>query len=252
MEFECIESFFEFKDCEDPYTLVYVANDSRYWYAKVAELFTHSRYSPPEPQAILADLGNRYILVLGSREREPDADLVKRLVEEARKRFRISDKIVVEEVIGKYIIDDPVVILRVKDEEYAFRITDIPLPIYFGKDLIIMAYAVRASVLNDEEEILVATYKDIIKEANELINNVYKYAVGRVKIPEEVYKHREIVFKPGMNYYFKSKVLIIEGNQTKEQALREIRNAIEVAKAYLIPELKKILVEAMILMRRHG
>jgi hypothetical protein len=244
---KCIASFFELEECEDPYALVHITDDVRYWHAKAAQLFTTLRYKPPMPQAVLAKLGDRYILVLGSREREPNANLMRMLIEEARRRFGISDEIAVEEVRGRYIDNATAVLLRINNEEYVFHGTEIPLPVYFSKNLTIMAYVVRASVLSNEEEQLVAMYWYILEEINELIRNINKYAVGKVEIPEEIHKHIDAVFKPSREYRFKSRVLIVRGDQVKEQALKEIRDAIEVAKAYLIPELKRILIKAMIL-----
>jgi hypothetical protein len=235
---ECIKEFVDLRPCSSTDIEVKVSDrDAEYWRARRAMLcIASASFILTRCKADMVKLGDKLYLVLSIAHYEDDAEIGNEILREVQRYLGVSLPIRIETVASRHSRDCLANVIVTPDGTYVFIGTSHPLPVYVSDKLVVMAYATRASILSDEEEHLVEEYNRILNEIRHLLHEA---EINRVRIPNTIYKHIASIFSPNDNYDIMcSKVALLEGETTKEQILKEIREALKKAEK-VIPKLKE-------------
>ena len=244
---ECIEEFVNLRPCSSADIEVKIVDrDTEYWRARRAMLCPTSVgwVGLTRCKADMVKLGGKLYLVLGLAHSEEDAERGNEILRAVQRYLGVSLPLRIETVTSRHSRDCLANIIATPDDTYVFIGTIHPLPVYVSDKLVVMAYVARASILSDEEEDIVDEYNRTLSELRSLLHEA---EIDGVMIPKTVYKHISTIWRPNDNYDIMcTKVALLEGEATKEQILKEIREALELAKKVISKLKEKILIKKLL------
>jgi len=224
--FACVNEFLRFQKCEsrlqDYHVTTHImAPSERYWYGE-----TVTYYLDGTSIASLVKLGRKTILVLEKTTDSIYAEIFKDILRGVESIMGVRIPITIE-VIKPSEDDETAVIIRTPDETYISIFAPDPLPIYYTDKLIVMATVMRGYVLDDKEKEVVEEFKKLLSEATNLI---YEARDMGIKIPAKIDNEISLALQLSHKYIYNTRVLALPETKTKEQALNEIKGALEVLK----------------------
>ena len=221
--------------------------DRDYWYMKVSTIVLYEKYIKYEI-ANLIDHGERKTLLIQRGNIPIVMFLLNKVFENAKDYlgFELPLKIEEFEPTNKYSTRF-IYVLRTPNSDYVLeRETYLPMPVYSTNNFVVLAKAIKAFVLSEDEWKEIESILELDNEIANILVELRRKGITQDELGPML-GNLLLAFSQGRTRIVAKRVLVQLGLETKKNAIESVKYSIEVAKKEILPFLKHVLLEEILL-----